>query len=53
MLTRVLLLMMKTKKKKCKNSLNFVIFKELLEKLAMLKIAAQVFEAGDFLNIFL
>ena len=43
--------MVKTKKK-CKNSLNF-IFKELLEKLTMLKIAAQAFEAGDFLNIFL
>ena len=52
MLTRELLLMVKTKKK-CKNSLNFIIFKELLEKLAMLKIAAQTFVAGDFLNIFL
>ena len=31
----------------------FVTFKELLEKLVILKIAAQIFESGDFLNIFL
>ena len=39
-------------KKKNENLLNFVIFKELQEKSAFLKIAAQAFEAGDFLNIF-
>ena len=33
--------------------LNFVTFKELLGKLAILKIAAQAFEAGDFPKIFL
>ena len=30
---------------------NFVTFKELQGKLVLLKIAAQAFEAGDFLNI--
>ena len=35
-----------------KKSIN-VAFKELHEKSAFLKIAAQAFEAGDFLNIFL
>ena len=35
------------------NLLSFVTFKELQEKSAFLKIAAQAFEAGDFLNIFL
>ena len=39
-------------KKKIENLLNFVTFKELQEKSAFLKIAAQAFEAGDFLNIF-
>ena len=38
--------------KKCQNLLNVVIFKELQEKSVFLKIAAQAFEAGDFLNIF-
>ena len=33
--------------------LNFVISRELSEKSAFLKIAAQAFEVGDFLNIFL
>ena len=33
--------------------LNFVTFKELQEKSAFLKIPAQAYEAGDFLNIFL
>ena len=32
---------------------NFVTFKELLEKSAFLKITAQAFVAGDFLNILL
>ena len=40
-------------KKKTPNLLNFVIFKELKEKSAFLKIAGQASEAGDFLNIFL
>ena len=40
-------------KKKNPNLLNFVIFKELKEKSAFLKIAGQASEAGDFLNIFL
>ena len=31
----------------------FVTFKELWEKSAFLKIAAEAFEAEDFLNIFL
>ena len=35
----------------CSNLLNFITFKELLEKSALLKIGAQAFEAGDFLNI--
>ena len=39
-------------KKKCLNLLNFVTFKELLEKSTFLNLAAQAFEAGDFLNIF-
>ena len=41
----------KLNKKKSSNLL--VTFKELLEKSAFLKIAAQASEAGDFLNIFL
>ena len=32
---------------------NSVTFKKLKQKSAFLKISAQVFEAGDFLNIFL
>ena len=40
-------------RKKNPNLLNFVIFKELKEKSAFLKIAGQASEAGDFLNIFL
>ena len=32
---------------------NFVTFKGLSEKSAFLKTAAQAFEAGDFLNIFI
>ena len=40
-------------RKKKPNLLNFVIFKELKEKSAFLKIAGQASEAGDFLNIFL
>ena len=39
--------------KKSENLLNFVTFKELWEKSVFLKIAAQTFDAGDFLNIFL
>ena len=35
------------------NLLNFVTFKELLEKSAFLNIAAQAFQAEDFINIFL
>ena len=35
------------------NLLNFVTFKELWEKTTFLKISAQAFEAGDFLNVFL
>ena len=38
---------------KCWNLLNFVTFKELQQKSALLKIAAQTFEAGHFLNNFL
>ena len=53
----VLLLIMKTEnnfkwEKMLKKNIN-VAFKELHEKSAFLKIAAQAFEAGDFLNIFL
>ena len=33
--------------------LNFITFKELLEKSAFLKITAQAFDAGDFVNILL
>ena len=33
--------------------MNFVTYKGPLEKSAFLKIVAQAFEAGDFLNIFL
>ena len=33
--------------------LNFVTFKDLYEKSVILKIVAQAFVAGDFLNIFL
>ena len=40
-------------RKKSYNLLNFVTFKEVSEKSLLLKIAAQAFEAGDFLNIFL
>ena len=40
------------KKKKLKFT-QFFIFKELYEKSALLKIAAQAFEAEDSLNIFL
>ena len=40
-------------RKKRNNLLNFVTFKELSEKSFILKIVAQGFEAGDFLNIFL
>ena len=40
-------------RKKCWNLLSFVTFKELKEKSAFLRIAAQIFEVGDFLNIFL
>ena len=32
---------------------NFATFKELQKKSAFLKIAAQIFETGDFLNFFL
>ena len=39
-------------RKDCQNVLDFVTFKELWEKLAFLKIAANVFEAGDFLKFF-
>ena len=38
--------------KKTNNLLNFVTFKELKEKSAFLKTAAQASEAGDFLNVF-
>ena len=38
---------------KCQNLLNFVTFKEVLEKSAFLRVKAQTFEAGVFLNIFL
>ena len=41
------------KQEKMLNLLDFVTFKELKEKFMFLKIAAQTFEAGDFLNIFL
>ena len=34
------------------NLRNFVTFKELYEKPAVLKIASQAFEAGDFIHIF-
>ena len=45
---------METKKNFGKeNLLNFVNFKEFWEKSAFLKIVAQAFKAGDFLNIFL
>ena len=40
-------------KKIVKNLLNFVTFKELKKQWAILKILDQVFEAGDFLNLFL
>ena len=39
-------------KKKCLDLLNFVTFKKLQRKSAFLKIAAQTFEAGDFLILF-
>ena len=40
---------------KSENLLNFVTFREcfICEKLVFLKIAAEAFEAGDFLNNFL
>ena len=34
------------------NLVNFVTFKELWQKSAFVKIAAQLLEAGDFLSIF-
>ena len=39
--------------KQKKNTKSYKTFKELLEKLVLLKIATQTFEAGDFLSIFL
>ena len=50
----VLSLTIKTEQnlKKCLDLLNFVTFKKLQRKSAFLKIAAQVFEAGDFLILF-
>ena len=39
--------------KKNAKLLNFVTLKQLDEKSAFLKTAAQQFDAGDFLNIFL
>ena len=55
MLTRVLQLIMKTEnnfksEKKLKFN-QFCSFKELQKKSAFLKLAAQEFETGDFLNI--
>ena len=40
------------KKQKCWNLISFVTFKEIYKKSAFLKIAAQAYEAGDFLKIF-
>ena len=55
MLTRVLQLIMKTennfKSEKKLKFTQFCSFKELQNKSAFLKLAAQEFETGDFLNI--
>ena len=40
-------------KKKYQNLLNFVTFIELQEKSVFLKVASQILQAEDFLNIFL